>query len=317
MASIRKRGSAWQARVTRKGFPDETASFKTKSEALEWCRSIETGMDAGRYIRTKEAGDTPLAELLRRYRETVTPLKRGAHDEAIRLKAFERPRFAKLSLLNVTPKVIAAFRDERLGECSPATVIRDLAVLSSIFNHARREWGVEFPNPVQLVRKPVAPAGRDRTLSVPEEERLLAASAPTGRRNPLLHPLVLMALETAMRRGELLSLRWEHVHLNRRCVFLPQTKNGTSRWVPLSTRTLSALEGLHRAAEGLVFPIAASALDKCFRRACARAGIMNFRFPKIKLLRRSDGGCVSATPYPGFAISKKPHIAKKNAGPAK
>jgi len=282
MASIRKRGNSWQARVARKGFPDETATFKSKTEALEWCRNIESSMDAGRYVRTKEAGDTPLAELLKRYREAVTPLKRGAHDEAIRLKALERRRFAKLSVLNVTPQAIAAFRDERLAECNPATVIRDLAVLSSIFNHARREWGMDFPNPVQLVRKPVAPAGRDRTLSSTEEERLIAAAAPIGRRNPLLQPLLVLALESAMRRGELLSLRWEHVHLDRRCVFLPQTKNGTPRWVPLSTRATNALEALGGAAEGAVFPIAQAALDKCFKRACGRAEIADFRFHDLR-----------------------------------
>lgn len=125
MASIRKRGNAWQARVIRKGFPDETATFKTKAEALEWSRDVETSMDAGRYRHSKEAEETLLCDLLQRYRETVTPLKRGATDEAIRLKALERRRLAKLALVNVSPQAIAAFRDERLAECSPATVIRD------------------------------------------------------------------------------------------------------------------------------------------------------------------------------------------------
>lgn len=244
MASIRKRGNAWQARVTRKGFPDETATFKTRAEALEWSRDIEVSMDAGRYRRTKEAEGTLLRDLLRRYREAVTPLKRGATEEAIRLKALERRRLAQLALVNVTPQAIAAFRDERLTECNPATVIRDLAVLSSIFNHARREWGINSPNPVQMVRKPASPPGRDRVLSSDEQARLTMAAAPTGRRNHLLHPLLIVALETGMRRGELLSMRWEHVDVARRCVFLPMTKNGTSRWVPLSSAAVAALEAL-------------------------------------------------------------------------
>jgi len=282
MASIRKRGSAWQARVIRKGFPDETATFKTKTEALEWSRDVEASMDAGRYRRTKEAEETLLCDLLQRYRETVTPLKRGATEEAIRLRALERRRLAKLALVNVTPQAIAAFRDERLTECSPATVIRDLAVLSSIFNHARREWGTDFANPVQMIRKPSSPPGRDRILSADEETRLIAAAAPAGRRNPLLQPLLLMALETAMRRGELLGLRWEHVDLPRRCVFLPLTKNGTSRWVPLSARAVEVLKHLGPASVGIIFPIATAALDKCFKRACSRAGVVNFRFHDLR-----------------------------------
>jgi integrase len=282
MASIRKRGNSWQARVGRKGFPEETSTFETKSEALEWCRDIEASMDAGRYRRTKEAEHTLLCDLLRRYRETVTPLKRGAHDEAIRLKALERRRIGKLALVNVTPLEIAAFRDERLKECNPGTVIRDLAALSSIFNHAQREWGINFTNPVQMVRKPAAPPGRDRVLSPNEETRLIVAAAPEGRRNHLLQPMLIVALETAMRRGELLALRWEHVHVDRRCAYLPLTKNGTSRWVPLSSRAIAALQALSGPAQGLVFPIAPAALDKCFKRACGRAGIENMRFHDLR-----------------------------------
>jgi integrase len=282
MASIRKRGSAWQARVIRKGFPDETATFKTKAEAMEWSRDVEASMDAGRYRHTKEAEQTLLGDLLQRYRETVTPLKRGATEEAIRLRALERRRVAKLALRNVTPQAIAAFRDERLNECSPATVIRDLAVLSSIFNHARKEWGINFSNPVEMVRKPASPPGRDRVLTADEERRLIEAAAPAGRRNRLLQPMLIVALETAMRRGELLALRWEHLHLDRRCAYLPLTKNGSSRWVPLSSRAMTALEALSRPREGAVFPIQHAALDKCFKRACARAGVENMRFHDLR-----------------------------------
>jgi integrase len=239
-------------------------------------------MDAGRYCGTKEAEDTLLGDVLRRYRETVTPSKRGGIEEAIRLKALERRRIAKLALVNVTPQAIAAFRDERLAECSPGTVIRDLAVLSSIFNHARREWGINFANPVQMVRKPASPPGRDRVLSPDEEHRLIAAAAPAGRRNHLLHPMLIVALETAMRRGELLSLQWEHVHMDRRCAYLPLTKNGSSRWVPLSSRAIVALDTLSGPALGAVFPIEHAALDKCFKRACGRAGIENMRFHDLR-----------------------------------
>ena len=282
MASIRKRGNSWQARVVRKGFPDETATFRTKTEAVEWSREIETDMDAGRYRRSKEDDETLLRDVLKRYRETVSPLKRGAVEDAFRLKALERHRLASLALVNVTPKAIAAFRDERLTSCDAGTVIRDLAVLSSIFNHARREWGLQCDNPVPLVRKPASPPGRDRVLSVEEETRLISAAEPSGRRNSVLQPLLAFALETAMRRGELLGIRWEHVDLPRRCVFLPLTKNGCSRWVPLSRRAIGTLEALQGPREGLVFPIAAAALHKCFQRACARAGISNLRFHDLR-----------------------------------
>jgi integrase len=282
MASIRKRGSSYQARITRKGFPAEVKTFSTKADADRWARSVESAMDVHRYQCTKSVESMVLADLIRRYRETVTPSKRGAVDEVIRLRALERDTIARYSVANVTPEVVADYRDRRLKSCSPSTVIRDLAVLSSIFSHARREWRIGSSNPVADVRKPISPPGRDRLLSRAEDERLLRHALPTGRRNRLLHPLLVVALETAMRRGELLGLLWCDVHLDRGIVRLPLTKNGTSRWVPLSSRAVAAIGSLHRAGVEKVFPISAAALDKMFRRLCTRAELEDLRFHDLR-----------------------------------
>lgn len=221
-------------------------------------------------------------EVLRRYRETVTPKKRGATEEAFRLRALERRKMARLAVSNVTPLVIAEFRDDRLRECCASTVIRDLAVLSSIFNHARREWGVGLTNPVEMIRKPVAPPGRDRVLTLAEEARLIQQAQPEGRRNPLLQPLLIVALETAMRRGELLGMKWADVHLDRAIVRLPLTKNGTSRWVPLSSRAVAALRTLDASAGERPFPVAHAALSKMFDRLCVRAVLPDLRFHDLR-----------------------------------
>lgn len=160
MASIRKRGDTWQARVSRQGFPTESKSFPTKAETDRWSRIVEGSMDSRQHVSTRQAETTTLGDLRRRYRESVTPSKRGAVEEISHLKSVERNRMAQLALINVTPKVVADYRDERLKVWCPGTVIRDLAVLSSIFNHARREWDIGAPNPVAMVRKPTAPPGR-------------------------------------------------------------------------------------------------------------------------------------------------------------
>ncbi len=282
MASIRKRGDSWQARVIRKGFPPESKSFPSKADADRWCRTVESAMDAGQFVSPRTSEATTLGEVLRRYRETVTPKKRGAIEEAFRLRALERRKMARLAVSNVTPLVIAEFRDERLRECCASTVIRDLAVLSSIFNHARREWGVGLSNPVEMIRKPVAPPGRDRVLTPVEEVRLIQQAEPVGRRNPLLQPLLIVALETAMRRGELLGMTWADVHLDRAIVRLPLTKNGTSRWVPLSSRAVAALRSLDASAGERPFPIAHAALSKMFDRLCTRTGLPDFRFHDLR-----------------------------------
>jgi len=281
MASIRKRGSSWQARVARNGFPSETKTFRSHTEAERWCRSVEAGMDSGAFLSPRPLLGITLADLVARYRQIVTPTKRGATEEAFRLKAFERGRVAQLALVNVSPEVIAGYRDDRLKTCCPDTVIRDLAVLSSIYNHAIREWGIGLTNPVLLIRKPRARPGRNRVLSTEEEHQLLLHAKAEGRRNALMPSLITFALETAMRRGEILSLRWEFVDLSRRVAYLPLTKNGHPRSVPLSTKAVETLNNIPRSSE-LVFPWQAAAVHKAFERLCLRVRVVDLRFHDLR-----------------------------------
>lgn len=282
MASVRQRGERWQARITRHGFPPETRTFRTRQEAEAWARSVEVEVDKGVYQSRTAAERTTLADILQRYADEVTPSKKGAKEETIRLGALRKMRIGKFSLANLTPAAVAAFRDERLKSVSSGTVIRDLAVLSSILNHARREWGFPIANVVESIRKPRQPQGRERLLSADEESALLDAVAPVGRRSPWVQPVVILALETAMRRGELLALRWEHVNLDRRTALLPDTKNGSRRVVPLSSRAVDTLRGMPRSIDGRVFPISAPALHLRFKLACKRGGIPGLHFHDLR-----------------------------------
>lgn len=282
MASIRKRGERWQARVTRRGYPAEVRTFSARAEAEKWARSVEAEIDRGTYVSRFEAERLTLGDVLQRYAEEVTPSKRGAKDEAIRIGALRRHRIAATSMANLSPRLLAEFRDERLETCNAATVIRDFALLSAVINHGRREWNIAISNPVQLIRKPSAPKGRDRVLLPEEEARLLAELAPEGRRSPYLEPVVVLALETAMRRGELLALQWAHVDLSRRVAHLPLTKNGDSRSVPLSTRAVDTLRRMPRSIDGRVFPISDAAMEAAFAKACRRAELVNLRFHDLR-----------------------------------
>lgn len=282
MASIRHRGNKWQARVTRIGFPPEVKTFGTRQDAERWARSIESEMDRGSYVNRSEAESTTLKDVLERYIVEVCPLLRGGIEDSIRLRAICRTKLAKLSMAALTPMAIAAYRDERLKRVKAGTVIRELAYLSSIINHARREWGINTTNPVASVRKPPTPQGRDRVLSPDEEERLLAALTPTGRRNPWLRPMAILSLETAMRRGELLQLRWPHINLDSQTAFLPMTKNGTTRTVPLSRKAVDLLQDLPRYIDGRVFPIEAAAHHAAFKKACKRAGLTDLHWHDLR-----------------------------------
>lgn len=282
MASLRQRGGKWQARVLRHGYPAQTKTFQNKVDAEKWARSVESDIDKGHFVNITEAQRTSLGELIGRYLVEVTPTMKGAAEDTIRLKAIMRKPIAQWSMTNLSAARIAAYRDERLKEVSSGTVIRELAYLSAIINHARREWGVNIPNPVQMVRKPPSPQARSRVLTEEEVSMLLQALEPTGRRSRWTKPIVELALATAMRRSELLSLRWEHIDLNARTAFLPDTKNGDSRTVPLSSAAMLVLAGLPRHISGTVFPVEFFSLSAAFKRGLKRAGLNDVRFHDLR-----------------------------------
>lgn len=282
MASFRYRSNRWQARVRRKGYPDEVKSFITRQDAEKWARSIESDIDRGQFVNTTEAQRTTLGDLIERYLFEVTPSMKGASEDTIRLKAIMRKPIAQWSMANLTAARIAVYRDERLKEVSAGTVIRELAYLSAIINHGRREWGINVPNPVQMVRKPQSPQARGRVLTDEEIDTLLQALEPVGRRSHWTKPAVQLALATAMRRGELLSLRWEYIDFNARTAFLPDTKNGDTRTVPLSSTAAQVLMALPRHTSGVVFPVKAFTLDAAFKRGLRRAGLEDVRFHDLR-----------------------------------
>ena len=282
MATFRQRSGAWQARVRVKGFPLETKTFDSKAAAQRWAREIESSMDSGKHHHNSQATELLLREILQRYMDEVTPTKRGAKREAEGIAFMQRNKVASYSMARLSPAVIAAYRDHRLKTVGAGTIIRELCILSSVINHARREWSLPINNPCDLVRKPATPLGRSRLLRSDEEVKLLDELQPRWRRSPWMAPLVMLALETAMRRGELLGLRWENIDLERQTAFLPMTKNGSIRTVPLSKKAVAILANLPRCTDGRVIQLTDMGMEAAFRKACARAEIVNLHFHDLR-----------------------------------
>jgi integrase len=282
VASLRKRSNGhWQARV-RKANQNITKTFINKVDAERWGRQTEVELDKGSFVNLGLAERTSFTEIIERYINEVLPTMRGGKADYIRLKALARRPIAKLNMIGLTPQKIAQHRDERLHEVAPATVIRELSYFSSIITHARKEWGININNPVSLVSKPKNPQGRCRILDTTEINALFEALKPTGRRSIWMLPLVQLALETAMRRSELLGLSWEHVDLGRRTIFLQLTKNGVSRTVPLSTHAVQILTQMPRNLDGRVFPVTHEVVSQAFNRARKQAGVEDIRFHDLR-----------------------------------
>lgn len=239
-------------------------------------------MDNGDHQRASRATDLLLREVLQRYVEEVTPTKRGAKREAEGIAFMQRNKVASYSMAKLSPAVIATYRDHRLKTVGAGTIIRELSILSGVISHARKEWSLAINNPCDLVRKPATPIGRSRLLSADEEVKLLDELQPRWRRSAWMAPLVMLALETAMRRGELLGLRWENIDLERQTAFLPMTKNGSTRTVPLSKKAVAILTNLPRCADGRVIQLTEMGMEAAFRKACSRAEIVNLHFHDLR-----------------------------------
>lgn len=283
MASIRNRNGKWQARITRKGQLPVAKSFQSKQDAERWARQIESNMDKGCYTNLVLAEQTIFSEVIERYVQEVTLKTRSMREDAYRLRALARHPIARLNMTALTPIKVSEYRDERLKLVSAGAVIRELSYFSSIINHARREWGINIVNPIPMVKKPPSPKGRNRILSEDELNRLYAALTPRVKNaNHWILPLTKFALETAMRRGEILGLRWEHIDLQRRTAFIPITKNGQSRLVPLTLLAVEILMKLPRNFDGSVFPVNGTTLSAAIDKASTKAGIDNFHFHDLR-----------------------------------
>jgi integrase len=236
------------------------------------------------YIDRTEAEKNLLADIIERYIREVTPTKRGAAPEKSRLLALKRRPIAQMKMSALSGTHVASYRDDRLKVVSPGTVNKELNHLAHLIETARREWGVQLPeNPVRLVRRPAQAKARDRRLTTYEEVRLLEAC--DDARNASLKQFVLLAMETAMRQGELVGLKWEHVNLRKRVAYLPMTKNGEPRSVPLSRKAVSLFRYLskNKSPTGSVFPgVTAEAIKRAFIRACRRAELEDFRFHDLR-----------------------------------
>ncbi|MDA8421198.1 MAG: site-specific integrase, partial [Pseudomonadota bacterium] len=261
----------WQAKIRRRGYPPQSGTFDSKAKAETWARQIESEMDRGAFIPRTDAEGTTLSEMLDRYEHEVTSHKRGKGETSI-IKWWRESGLACRPMARIRGKDVADTIKNKEGEgVGPKTIVAHLALLRHLFNIARKEWGMEsLGNPVEMVRKPKLPQGRTRRLVDDEESRLLEAARAYGGE---IQHLIPWAIETAMRRGEIAAMRWEHLDKKARVLLIPETKTGTPRRVPLSSSALQVLDALPRQIDGSVWSMCADSISQAFERVCKAAGI--------------------------------------------
>lgn len=284
MATIRKRNGKWQVQVRRTGSKPISRTFTLKRDAEAWAREAEIAHErGGTPLEDRQKLALTLADVLDRYHREVSPTKKSAHIERYRIGLISRDELGRRPIGDIRPGDIAGYRDRRLSKVSTETVRQDLVLIRQVIEVARLEWG--FPlsrNPVDEVRKPKPAKARTRRLREGEVKALEHALIKT--RNSVMRDLVRFAIASGMRRGEMLRIEWAHVDWKPHVLYIPETKNGHARTIPLSDSALGVLKRRLEATdgEGRVFPISPNAVRLAWEHIRERAGLEELRFHDLR-----------------------------------
>lgn len=289
MASIQKRGKYWRVQIRKQGYPSLSSTFDTKAEANLWAAQKEKELEhqsPAQVIKRMQDQTFTFGEALSRYAEEIVPTKRPTtqHRDGGIIRRLQAD-YGDMALAKLDGPMLAGIIRQWQTHQSANSIRLYLAVISHLFNIARKEWGmVDLINPVELVRKPKLPQGRDRRLVGDEEERLLAACAKT---NPELADIVIFAIETAMRQGEIISMEWRRVNWIDHTVYLTYglTKTKTARVAPLSEKAEEVLRRQQSRAtgkDGKVWKYTANGLRTNYNRALKRVGIEGLTFHDLR-----------------------------------
>lgn len=289
MATIRKRNGKYQVQVRRQGCAPISKTFLKLDDAKTWARLTEVEADqVGLPVDPRVLAKTTVAMILERYRDEIVSKKRGREVETLIVNAMLRQPWCKRSLAHIDGATFAEYRDTRLRTVQPCTVKRELGILQHAFDIAAREWSIPLrANPLKPIAKPAVSNRRDRRLQKGELDSLLKAAGKT--RNPFILPVVRFALETAMRRGEILALRVRDVDIERCAATIRISKNGHSRTIPLSSlavaiveTTIATMSEDAKAGNKRIFPITAIALRLAWVRLTKRAKIDDLHFHDLR-----------------------------------
>lgn len=284
MATITKRGPyQYQAIVRKVGYPSQTETFVSKVEAKNWASKIESQMVDDTFVDREQAKKMTLGELLERYRDQVTPMKRGKGPELSRMKRLSAHPLAMRRLTQLRPADFTNYENERRKQGASDKAIREELVLySAVFTKATEKWSIPIAHPLAKFELPAGSKWRERRPSEDEEAKLLTACRESKCAG--LACAVVLAIETGMRRGEIAGLSWAQVDLRAHVVRLSLTKNGDKRVVPLSEKAEDALRGLLlRNTTGDVFTFHDSnGIGAAFKRACKRAKIEDLHFHDLR-----------------------------------
>jgi len=299
MASIEKRTSqdgeiSYRVKVRLKGFPTQSATFERLTDARKWEQQTESAMREGRHFKTTIAKRHTLAGLIERYLKQLETQNPKRHDDVKQKLEWWKEQLGYCSLADLNKALIAEKRDllasttgPKKKKRAPGTVNRYYTALSHALSVAVNEWEWLEHHPMRKLSKLKEPRGRIRFLSDGERNKLLDKCKKS--RHPYLYTIVVLALSTGARRGEIMNLQWPDVDFNRRVITLHQTKNDERRILPLEGHAFDLMKKhgkVRKINSEFVFPSddpkKPSGIQFFWNKAVKDAGINNFRFHDLR-----------------------------------
>lgn len=282
-AKLSQLDTSYQLRVRRQGMAAQFITFDSWEDAEQVRLQVEANLSVSIVRDYAIAAHMTVRELMQRYLEEVVPSHKGADVEANRLGRLMRDEvFVDKKLAALCTEDLQDFITDRLTDVAPATVDRDLDVISQVLRYADDVWKIAaVESPFKGLRRPKYFNERDRRLTAEEEDALL--SAARADENPYLEPAIILGLETAMRRSEMLALTADDINFERRYAFVRDSKNGRSRKVPLSVRATEVVQALMALGTERLLDLTANALKiGFFRRVLPAAGVEDFHFHDLR-----------------------------------
>lgn len=277
----RKRGDAYRIEIMIDG-KRQSATRDTVRECEQWAASKLLAVKAGHQSDVDNRSPVLLTELMTLHYDRVRRKAKGASYDKVMMRLLRRDYgwLTNMRVVEITPQILTKYRDARLRQVTPSTVRRDFSYLSSVLSYAVTDLFIIPHNPCHDVNKPKDGKPRRRRITQSEQTAILSACSFEIGQTPndtyqWAGWLFVWALESTMRRGEIMSMTWNNVH--DRFVHLTTSKSGEARDVPISPTMRLLLDSVKRDS-GNVVNAHVDGIDTAFSRAIAKTGIDDLQF---------------------------------------
>jgi integrase len=280
MGNIRKRGNSWTAQVRIAGWRSFTKTFKKKTDAIAWSVHLENKLRNAPVPTIIADSKVTLSDLVIRYAEEIAPSHKSSVPETYRLRAIARSWIGELDIRYLNKQQFSQYQKDRLEKVSVASVHAELSLIKRVLDTAIKQWGYGIvENVIKTMKYSKGNVSRTRRLETDEKESILTVARL--QRNDYICSVIEFAIETGMRRSEILKLKWCDINFHTGFASLFDTKNGEDRKVPLTLKCVQLLNQLPRSHEH-VFPLSATCLNQAWQRAVKKAGIKDLRFHDLR-----------------------------------